>query len=96
MRFIGFVITTALQCHAAIDLSIHLHYNFFAMKTTALQIRVDPTEKHAFDEAAKLAGISFSAWARMTLRRAAIREFQDAGRRVDFNPPAEKAGNGRD
>jgi uncharacterized protein (DUF1778 family) len=66
------------------------------MRTTALQIRVDPTEKQAFDEAAKLVGISFSAWARMTLRRAAIREFEDAGRRIDFYPQPEKVKNGDD
>jgi hypothetical protein len=72
-----------------IDMSIHLHYILF-MKTTALQIRVDDREKHAFDEAAKLAGVSFSAWARLILRRAAIREFEDAGRRPDFYPPTEK------
>lgn len=66
------------------------------MKTTALQIRVDPHEKEAFDEAARLAGVSLSAWARMTLRRAAKREFEDAGRRVDFYPQPEKVKNGGD
>jgi hypothetical protein len=64
------------------------------MKTTALQIRVGQKEKEAFDEAAKLAGLSFSAWARIVLRRAAIREFEDAGRRLDFHPPAERMING--
>jgi hypothetical protein len=70
-----------------------LHY-IFSMKTTALQIRVDPTEKQTFDDAAKLAGISFSAWARMTLRRAAVREFEDAGKRLDFYPQPERVRNG--
>jgi hypothetical protein len=65
------------------------------MKTTALQVRVTLAEKQAFDEAAKLAGISFSAWARMNLRRAALREFQDVGRRVDFGPSADRVINGR-
>lgn len=74
-------------------MSIHLHY-IGGMKTTALQIRVSQGEKHAFEEAAKLAGISFSAWARLTLRRAALREFHDAGRRVDFDPSPAKVGNG--
>lgn len=73
-------------------MSVHLHY-IFSMKTTALQIRVDEREKRAFDEAAKLVGVSFSAWARLTLRRAAIREFEDAGRRLDFYPPTEKVNN---
>jgi hypothetical protein len=62
------------------------------MKTMALQVRVHPKEKEAFEQAAQLAGISFSAWARVTLRRAAIREFEDAGRRLDlFNNPLDQA-----
>lgn len=65
------------------------------MKTTWLQVRVDPAEKQAFDEAAKLAGLSSSAWARTTLRRAAMREFEDAGRRLDLYQ-AEKVRNGGD
>ena len=75
-------------------MSIHLHY-ISNMKTTAIQIRVDSREKQAFDEAAKLAGISFSAWARLALRRTAIREFEDAGRRLDFYP-TEKVKNDGD
>jgi uncharacterized protein (DUF1778 family) len=71
-------------------LLVHLHYIDISMKTTALQIRVDDREKRAFDEAAKLAGVSLSAWVRLTLRRAAIHEFEDAGRRLDFYPPKEK------
>ena len=74
-------------------MSIRLHY-IFRMKTTALQIRVTPREKEAFDEASKITGLSFSAWARMTLRRAALREFEDAGRRFDFQPEIERARNG--
>ena len=72
-----------------------MHY-ILDMKTTAVQIRVDQSEKKAFDEAALLAGLSFSAWARQMLRRAAIREFEDAGRRLDFHPPSERAKNGDD
>ncbi len=65
------------------------------MKSTALQIRVGPREKQGFDGAAKLAGLSFSGWARMILRRAAMREFEDAGRRFDFDlPEDQKARNG--
>lgn len=54
-------------------------------------MRVTELEKAAFEEAAKMAGVSFSTWARMTLRRAAQREFQDAGRRLILNPPTEGA-----
>ena len=85
----------ALHSQIIVDLSIHLHY-IFDMKTTALQIRVNPEEKRAFDEAAALAGISFSAWARMNLRRAAVREFEDAGKRLSFTPQTEKVRNGGD
>lgn len=87
---------TSIHLHyihsSPVDMSLHLHY-IFRMKTTALQVRVSPSEKQAFDEAAKLAGISFSSWVRLTLRRAALREFHDAGRRVDFDPPAERVRN---
>lgn len=58
-------------------------------KTGTLRMRVTAAEKAAFEEAARLAGASFSTWARLALRRAAIREFQDAGRRVDFNRPEQ-------
>lgn len=54
------------------------------MRTALSQLRMTPDEKRAFHEAASLAGVSFSTWARLALRRAAIREFQDAGRRLDF------------
>jgi hypothetical protein len=59
------------------------------MKTETVEIRVRPEEKTAFKEAARIAGVSFSTWARLNLRRAAMREFEDAGRRVDFDPKRE-------
>jgi uncharacterized protein (DUF1778 family) len=59
------------------------------VKTESVEIRVQPEEKAAFKEAARIAGVSFSTWARLNLRRAAIREFEDAGRRVDFYPSRE-------
>jgi hypothetical protein len=70
-------------------MSIHCHY-IICVKTTWFQIRIDPAEKQAFDKAAELAGLSASAWARTALRQAAIREFEDAGRRLDFSPPSEE------
>jgi hypothetical protein len=57
-------------------------------------MRVDEREKAAFEEAAAIAGVSFSTWARMNLRRAAIREFEDAGRRFDFHTSKEKLQHG--
>lgn len=54
------------------------------MKTDWLKIRITPPEKAGFQEAAKLAGLSLSAWARERLRRAAIRELEDASRSIPF------------
>jgi hypothetical protein len=64
-------------------------------RTDVLRMRVTELEKAAFEEAAQIAGVSFSTWARTTLRRAAIREFQDAGRRLDLYPPSESASHAR-
>jgi uncharacterized protein (DUF1778 family) len=64
-------------------------------KTDTARLRLTPDEKAAFQEAAKIAGVSFSTWARQTLRRAAIREFHDAGRRLDFYPPRGRANDAR-
>lgn len=53
-------------------------------KTAFVKIRLSETEKEGFETAADLAGISLSAWMRERLRRAAIRELEDAGRPVAF------------
>ena len=58
-------------------------------KNDVLRMRVTGREKEAFEEAAKLTGLTFSTWARAALRRTATREFLDAGRRFDFNSPTE-------
>ena len=49
-----------------------------------LEMRVKAAEKQAFKAAADLAGLPMAAWARERLRRAAIRELQDASLRVAF------------
>jgi hypothetical protein len=59
------------------------------IRIDVLRMRVTELEKAAFEEAAKMAGVSFSTWARTALRRAAMREFQDAGRRLDLYPSSE-------
>jgi uncharacterized protein (DUF1778 family) len=64
-------------------------------KTDTARLRLTPDEKTAFQEAAKIAGVSFSTWARQTLRRAAIREFHDAGRRLDFYLPPGRTDHAR-
>lgn len=53
-------------------------------RSAPLQIRAEPAEKEAFTAAAKLAGASFSTWARERLRAAARKELQDAGQIVAF------------
>ena len=78
------------QPGAPIDLSLHLHYKYPVtyegewMRTELLQLRLRPDEKQAFQEAAPLAGISLSAWARERLRTAAIRQLERTGRPVPF------------
>jgi uncharacterized protein (DUF1778 family) len=54
------------------------------MKTVTLQIRLQPEEKQAFEEAASLAGIALSAWVRERLRLAAIRDLESAGLSTPF------------
>lgn len=54
------------------------------MKTGRLELRMTPAEKQAFQEAADLAGLTLSAWARVRLRRCAKSELQAEGRRVPF------------
>ena len=49
-----------------------------------LQVRLLPSEKKAFTEAADLAGIPLSAWVRERLRRAAISELEGIGVRAAF------------
>jgi uncharacterized protein (DUF1778 family) len=53
-------------------------------KNENLQLRLTDGEKDAFAQAAAIAGISLSSWARERLRLAAIRDLESAGRRVPF------------
>ena len=64
-------------------MSIRLHY-ISRLKTTTLQIRLQPEEKEAFEKASDLAGIALSAWVRERLRRAAIRDLGEAGQQIAF------------
>ena len=54
------------------------------MRTAGIEIRVQPTEKEAFQDAAQLAGISLSSWIRERLRRIAAQELAGASRPVPF------------
>ena len=54
------------------------------MKTDRVELRMTPSEKQAFQEAADFAGLALSAWVRMRLRAAARKELQAEGRAVPF------------
>lgn len=49
-----------------------------------LEIRLAGSEKKAFRDASALAGLPLSTWVRERLRRAAIRELEEAGRQAAF------------
>lgn len=54
------------------------------MRTENILLRVQPEEKAAFREAAEIAGLPLSAWIRERLRRATIRELEEAGKPIRF------------
>ncbi len=54
------------------------------IKSDWMKVRLTPDEKKGFEEAAEIAGISLSAWMRERLRRAAVRELEDASRVIPF------------
>ena len=54
------------------------------MKTDVIKLRVTPTEKDGFQQAADIAGIALSAWVRERLRAAARRELVESGKQVPF------------
>lgn len=55
-----------------------------AMKTEIIKVRLSPKEKEGFQIAADLSGLALSAWIRERLRRAAIRELEEASRPIPF------------
>ena len=83
-----------------LDLYIFLQYNKAVMKEKArrgrppkdseslhsepLLVRLEPTEKEAFRDAAQLAGIPLSIWVRERLRQVAIKELRRASRPIPF------------
>lgn len=54
------------------------------MKSDRIELRVQAEEKAGFEEAAQMAGLPLSAWARERLRRAAVKELEEASRPVPF------------
>jgi hypothetical protein len=53
-------------------------------KAAVTQIRLLAVEKEGFEEAARLAGLSLSAWMRERLRMIARKELEDHGEPVSF------------
>ena len=58
-------------------------------KADRLDLRVNGLEKKAFKQAADIAGIPLGAWMRERLRRASIRELEEAGLTAPFLKPFE-------
>ena len=56
-------------------------------RTETVEIRLTEPEKRAFREAASIAGIGLSTWVRERLRRASVRELEEAGRQIPFLQP---------
>ena len=54
------------------------------MKSVSVEVRMQPNEKKAFQEAASIAGLGLSSWIRERLRRAAIRELEEMARPIPF------------
>jgi len=53
-------------------------------KVESIEVRLSPSEKEGFRQAAELAGVGLSTWMRERLRRTAIRELTEAGQQVAF------------
>lgn len=54
------------------------------VKGESIELRLALPEKQAFKEAAQIAGIPLSIWIRERLRRAAVRELEEADRPIAF------------
>ena len=54
------------------------------LRSENLLVRVKPSEKEGFQDAADYAGVPLSAWMRERLRQAAVKELEAAGRSIAF------------
>jgi hypothetical protein len=59
-----------------------------------IHVRVDELEQEGFAEAAALAGLTVSAWARERLRQVCRKELQKNGKVVPFLPSQNPGGAG--
>lgn len=55
-----------------------------SIRDKVVQLRLTADEATAFKTAARISGLSLSAWVRERIRQSAIRELENAGRRVAF------------
>ena len=55
-----------------------------SLHSEPLLVRLEPTEKEAFRNAAELAGVPLSAWVRERLRRVASQELRQASLPIAF------------
>jgi len=53
-------------------------------KASIMKLRIEDSEKEGFEKAAGLSGLSLSAWARERLRKAAVRELEEASLPIPF------------
>ncbi len=60
------------------------HKSDLETQSAKLLLRIQPSEKQGFTEAARIAGISLTAWIRERLRLAAIRDLENAGKNIPF------------
>jgi len=56
------------------------------VKSESVLLRLDPSEKRGFEQAARIAGLPLSAWMRERLRKAAKGELREASLSVPFLP----------
>ena len=81
-----------MQVKENLEIYFILIYNITMKKTNkdkkseALLIRLTPQEKKGFQLSADIAGISLSSWIRERLRLAAIRELEQAHKKIPFIP----------
>lgn len=61
-------------------------------KTEALLLKLEQNEKIAFKKAAELSGLSLSTWIRERLRRASIKELEEAALPIAFLSPQQQKG----
>lgn len=53
-------------------------------RTVTMRARINAVEQQAFNDAAKLRGLTRSSWVRMVLRQAAAADLHAAGRKVEL------------